>query len=82
MSQQTFRIRAVWDKEAGVYVSDSDIIGLHVEAADLRTFEELVLEYAPDLVLTNHLSVADFVTRPLRDLLPTIVFERPLAQAS
>ena len=52
--QRTFRVRPVWDSEAGVFVSDSDIIGLHVEAATVDEFESLVLEFAPELVLANH----------------------------
>ena len=79
--QRTFRVRPIWDSEAGVFVSDSDIIGLHVEAATVDEFEALVLEFAPELVLANHRSLDDLVSRPLRDLVPTIIIEMPLAQA-
>lgn len=79
--QRAFRVRPVWDSEAGVFVSDSDIIGLHVEATTVGEFEAIVLDVAPDLVLANHRSLDDLVSRPLRDLVPTIIIEMPLAQA-
>ena len=51
---QSFRVEAVWDEEAGVFISESDIIGLHIEAETLDKFAQLVSEFAPDLILANH----------------------------
>lgn len=81
MTRKAFTIRAIWDNEAGVYYSDSDIIGLHVEAKTLDEFEEVIFDVASELVVANHLSGEDLVGKSLTDLLPAIVWERPLAAA-
>ncbi|MDD9909637.1 MAG: DUF1902 domain-containing protein [Ahrensia sp.] len=73
----TFFVKALWDDEAKVFTSQSDIIGLHIEAETLKEFEELVLDCAVDLVLANHVSPEDIANKPLRDLVPTIVWQRP-----
>ena len=60
--QQTFRVKAVWDAEAEVFYSQSDIEGLHIEAATLRLgsgqaldeFEAIMLDAAPELIMVNH----------------------------
>jgi hypothetical protein len=77
MSRKAFTIRAIWDDEAGVYYSDSDIIGLHVEAKTLDEFEEVIFEFASELIVANHLSADDVAGKPLKDILPAIVWERP-----
>ena len=55
MSQQTFKVSAFWDEEAGVYCSDSNIDGLHAEAKTLDEFWDIVQEYALDLIIANHI---------------------------
>ena len=82
MTNRTFRVRAVWDAEAKVFVTDSDIVGLHVEAPTFDEFEAMVMNVAPDLIIANHIPAHDLATVPLRDLVPAIVFEKPLARAS
>ena len=82
MTNRTFRVRAVWDEDASVFYSKSDIIGLHVEASTFAEFEVVLMEVAPDLIVANHMSAADFDSTPLRDLMPAIVLEMPLARAS
>ena len=77
MANRAFTVRAVWDDEAKVYYSDSDIIGLHVEAASLAEFEVLMRELAPELIVANHISKPELASTPLSDLIPTIVWERP-----
>ena len=77
MAGPAFCVEAQWDAEAGVFVSKSDIIGLHIEASSLDEFEALVFEYGPDLVLANHLGGESLAGRPMTDILPTIVFKRP-----
>ena len=76
MTQRFYNVRAVWDEAAKVYVTESDIIGLHVEAATLEEFERIVNEEAAELIVANHLTANDIATRALRDLIPTI-FLRP-----
>ena len=55
VSGSTFFIRALWDDEAKVYVSESDIKGLHIEAATLEEFESVIFEHARELIFDNHI---------------------------
>lgn len=82
MSKRAFVVKAVWDDEAGVYVSESDIIGLHIEAATVDEFEELMMELAPELIVANHMSPAELVEKPYKDLVPTIIWNRPETPAA
>lgn len=50
---KTYYVSAAWDPEAGVWISQSDIPGLNVEAATLGEFEELVLALAPEMLSEN-----------------------------
>ena len=75
--QRSFLVRAVWDDEAQVYVCESDIIGLHIEAATIDEFEAVMRDVATDLVIANHISSDQLNSLPLRELIPTIVWERP-----
>ena len=78
MAGPAFTVEARWDAEAGVYVSSSDIIGLHIEASSLDEFEALVFEHGPELILANHLGGEPLADRAVLDILPTIIFKRPL----
>ena len=69
MSQTRFHVRAMWDDEAEVYISKSDIRGLVVETQTLDEFEEVVLDLGPVMIRDNHPQVADTI--------PTIVLLRP-----
>ena len=51
---QTFYVRAVWDPDTHVFYSESDIIGLHVEAETFSDFAAVVKDVAPDLLAANH----------------------------
>jgi hypothetical protein len=77
MDRRTFTVTAIWDDEAKVYYSESDIIGLHIEAATLEEFEAVMLDVAPSLVVRNHYSKSDLMTRPMADLIPAILWQRP-----
>ena len=79
--KQTFRVKAVWDAEAGVFYSDSDIQGLHIEAATLDQFESIMLDVAPELIMVNHRSVVELAQHPLKDLIPAIVWQRSEEEA-
>lgn len=46
-------VTAVWDAEAEVYGSRSDIVGLNVEAATRSEFVDLVEALAPELIRDN-----------------------------
>ena len=67
-----FFVRAVWDDEAKVFYSDSDIVGPHIEAETLERFREILVDIAPELILANHITNEDLLTKPLKDLIPTI----------
>lgn len=52
--KRTFNVKVVWDDEAQVFYSQSDIEGLHAEAASLDEFESIITEEAPELITANH----------------------------
>ena len=49
----TFKITAVWDSEAEVFTSTSDIPGLVVEADTFEEFVSLVEVLAPEMLAAN-----------------------------
>lgn len=67
-----FFVKAVWDEEARVFYSDSDIVGLHIEAETIEEFREVLVDVAPELILANHVSNDDLLTKPLREMIPVI----------
>lgn len=73
MTQRSFRIEAIWDDTEKVWYSESDIKGLHLEAASIEEFMSLIDEFASDLIVTNHLSKDDLTGKALRDLIPAVV---------
>ena len=75
--QQTFRVKAVWDAQAEVFYSESDIEGLHIEAATLDEFEAIMLDVAPELIMVNHRSASELTEHSLKELIPAIVWQRP-----
>ena len=72
MSSRSFSVVAKWDDEAAVFYSESDILGLHVEAATLEEFAAIVQREASDLIVANHLSKQELARGNLRDLIPAI----------
>ena len=75
--KRNFMVKAVWDDKANVFYSESDIEGLHIEAVTIAEFEEIMMDVAPDLIVTNHLSAPDIAEHPLKDLIPAILWQRP-----
>ena len=49
----TFKVTAVWDAEAKVFTSTSDIPGLVVEADTFEEFVSLVEALAPEMLAVN-----------------------------
>lgn len=76
--KRTFFVRAIWDDEAKVFYSESDIDGLHIEAATVNAFEDVLFDAAIDLIVANHMSASDLADTPIRDLIPAILWERPV----
>ena len=58
--KRVFTVKAIWDDEAQVFYAQSDIQGLHIEAASLDEFEAIMLDAAPELIMVNHRSASDF----------------------
>lgn len=46
-------VKAKWDPEASVWVSETDIPGLVIEAASLAEFEQLMMELGPEVLAAN-----------------------------
>ncbi len=53
VSAPAFTVTALWDEEAKVFYSDSDIPGLCVEAASFDVFVEVVEDLAPEVIAAN-----------------------------
>ena len=51
--EEEYWVRAVQDRD--VIRSESNIVGLHIEADTMDQFHEAVLEIAPELIIANHL---------------------------
>ncbi len=75
--KRTFSVRARWDNEAKVFYAESDIDGLHIEADTIEEFESVMLDVAPELILSNHYSAGELADTPLKDLVPAILWQRP-----
>jgi adenylate kinase len=77
VSKRTFYyVKAIWDEEAKVFYSESDIVGLHIEAADMEGFQAAMQECAVDLIIANHIKPAELARKSLVDLIPSIFLER------
>ena len=49
----SYYVAAVWDPEASVWCSQSDIPGLVIEADTLAGFEQAINELAPEMLALN-----------------------------
>lgn len=67
-----FHVEAVWDEDAGVFRSESNIAGLFIEAETIAEFREVLSDVAPELIMANHISRDDLLAKPLKELIPTI----------
>ena len=48
-----YHVTAIWDPEARVWTSRSDIPGLVIETETLAEFEALMAEFAPQMLAEN-----------------------------
>ena len=80
MKKRGFFVKAIWDENAGVFYSESDIVGLHIEAKTLDEFEEIMEEImeenAADLVVANHIKPQEIEKSKIADLIPTVFWGR------
>jgi len=51
--KSSYYVKALWDPEAAVWTSESDIPGLVIEANTLTEFEVLIWELAPEMLAAN-----------------------------
>ncbi|KPA99979.1 hypothetical protein SU32_16390 [Ahrensia marina] len=75
--KRTFSVKALWDEEAQVFISESDILGLHIESDTIEEFEDIMHDVAIELIIQNHLSAPDLASRSIKDLVPAILWQRP-----
>ena len=76
MTKLTFTVKAVWDEDLKIFFSESDIIGLHIEAKTLEEFKRAMHENVHELIVANHIKPRDFVEKRISDLIPTIFWEQ------
>ena len=50
---QSFYVKAIWDAEASVWCSESNIPGLFLQADTLEEFQDLIRHFGPDLLAEN-----------------------------
>ena len=50
---QSYYVAASWDPDAGVWISESNIPGLVIEADSLAEFETLMDSLAPEMLAAN-----------------------------
>jgi uncharacterized membrane protein YqgA involved in biofilm formation len=79
---RTYHVKAIWDVDSKLWISESDIEGLHIEAATLDEFEAILNDVGGELVAANHVSDMDLERFKARDLIPAIVFVRPEPEAA
>lgn len=75
--KRTFYVKALWDDEVNVWYSESDIFGLHIETKTIPEFEDVMNEFAAELIVANHLTPEEIANTSIKELLPTIVWHRP-----
>jgi hypothetical protein len=51
--KKTYHVAAIWDPESSVWVSETDIPGLVIEAETLAQFEQLMDALAPEMLAAN-----------------------------
>lgn len=77
MAAKMYTVKAVWDEEAHVFYSESDIIGLHVEAETLDEFQEIMHEVVGELIVANHITAAELNQKTFGELIPSVKWEVP-----
>ena len=65
-------VKADLDEEATVFISDSEIDGLHNEAVTLAEFREVMANVAPERVRANQVGNDGPLTRSTREPAPAI----------
>ncbi|WP_165215168.1 DUF1902 domain-containing protein [Affinirhizobium pseudoryzae] len=74
MARRIYSVKALWDDEAKVFYSESDIEGLHIEAPTIEAFEEVLFDAAVELIVANHISADELEGVTGRSRLPLVSF--------
>jgi hypothetical protein len=62
MSQKLYRIKAIWDSEAEVWVAESeDVPGLVTEADTIEALTAKLRKMIPELLFLNNIVAAEYV---------------------
>ena len=72
-----FYVKALWDDEAKVFYSESDIVGLHIEAATIVEFVSTMEESAHQMIVENHVTKQDFAQKSLLEMMSSVIFQPP-----
>ncbi len=75
--KRTFYVKAIWDDEAHVWYSETDVEGLFIETATLEEFEEIMPELARDMIFANHTSTPELQSLSPEDLFATVTWMPP-----
>lgn len=67
-----FKVQFIWDEDAEVFYTESDIKGLNLEDTSLERLQEATEEIAPELIMRNHISADDLQSFDIKDLIPSI----------
>jgi hypothetical protein len=51
--QRSYYVKAIWEPEARVWISESDVPGLVIESDTLAEFEALMMRLAPEMLAEN-----------------------------
>ena len=75
--KRVFRVDAVWDAEAEVFYSRSDIDGFHIEASDPDEFQAIMMDVAPELIVSNHRTGSEDSVRSPEEPISVILWRQP-----
>lgn len=75
--KRTFYVKALWDDEAKVWYSETDIVGLFIETKTISEFEDIMPELARDMIIANHNVDPEFSQRSPQDLFATVTWIPP-----
>ena len=76
--KRTFYVKALWDEEAKVWYSETDIEGLFIETKTLAEFEDIMPDLARDMIFENHTSRSEIVKSSPQDLFAMVTWIPPV----
>ncbi len=73
--KRVYRVNTIWDAEAEVFYSVSDIEGFHIEASNRIEFEAIMKDVAPELIVSNHRTASENSVCSPKGLIPVILWQ-------